>query len=208
MFGEYGDINQDKLKVFYDAEFTGLHQNTTLISIGLLTENGEYFYAEFTDYDQSQCDDWIKNNVIDNLILKHGSGVSISGNNIMVKGPKSYVKGYLLDWLSKYKDSGKHLQFYSDCYAYDWMLFNDLICDDGKALNLPNYIYYIPMDLSTTMQMHDVDPDITREEFIGYQYIEDIKQNYPFNEMGDNFKHNSLWDAYVCRACFSILMHG
>ena len=33
-------------KIFFDTEFTGLHQKTTLISIGLIAETGETFYAE------------------------------------------------------------------------------------------------------------------------------------------------------------------
>ena len=39
-------------KIFLDTEFTGLHKNTTLISLGLVSECGKTFYAEFTDYDQ------------------------------------------------------------------------------------------------------------------------------------------------------------
>ena len=50
-----------------DSEFTGLHQNTTLISIGLVSECGKTFYAEFNDYDFNQVDDWLKENVINNL---------------------------------------------------------------------------------------------------------------------------------------------
>ena len=56
-----------KTKIFFDTEFTGLHQNTTLISIGLVAETGQTFYAELTDYDKNQIDDWLKTNVIDNL---------------------------------------------------------------------------------------------------------------------------------------------
>jgi len=44
------------MKIFFDTEFTGLHQNTTLISIGLVTEQEHSFYAEFDDYDKSQVD--------------------------------------------------------------------------------------------------------------------------------------------------------
>jgi hypothetical protein len=36
-------------KLFLDTEFTGLHQNTTLISIGLIADTGDN--AELTDYD-------------------------------------------------------------------------------------------------------------------------------------------------------------
>jgi len=42
-----------KTKIFFDTEFTGLHQNTTLISIGLISECGKTFYAELTDYDKT-----------------------------------------------------------------------------------------------------------------------------------------------------------
>lgn len=55
------------MKIFFDTEFTGLRQDTTLISIGLISETGDTFYAEFTDFDRSMCDDWIEENVIKNL---------------------------------------------------------------------------------------------------------------------------------------------
>ena len=55
--------------IFLDTEFTGLHKNTTLISIGLKSECGKTFYAEFTDFDKSQVDGWIQRNVIDKLFL-------------------------------------------------------------------------------------------------------------------------------------------
>ena len=62
-------INFSLMKIFFDTEFTGLHQKTTLISIGLISEDGSTFYAEFTDYDKSQIDDWIEKNVIANLTI-------------------------------------------------------------------------------------------------------------------------------------------
>ena len=34
------------MKIFFDTEFTGLVQNTKLISIGMVDENGRAFYAE------------------------------------------------------------------------------------------------------------------------------------------------------------------
>ena len=44
-------------KIFFDCEFTGLHQNTSLISIALISECGKIFYAEFNDYYEEQVDD-------------------------------------------------------------------------------------------------------------------------------------------------------
>lgn len=55
--------------LFFDTEFTGLHKDTNLISIGIVSEDGKKFYAEFCDYDRTKCDDWILENVISNLYL-------------------------------------------------------------------------------------------------------------------------------------------
>ena len=100
----------------------------------------------------------------------------------------------------------KQIQIYCDCYAYDWMLFNKLICDDGLALNLPDFIYYIPMDLSTALQFNGIDPDITREEYLGKDAVEQLQTYDIFRSMGENCKHNSLWDAAVCMRCFVKLL--
>ena len=58
------------MNLYFDTEFTGLHKDTTLISLGIIADNDERFYAEFTDYDRNQCDNWIKKNVIKNLFLE------------------------------------------------------------------------------------------------------------------------------------------
>ena len=31
------------MKIFFDTEFTGLHKDTTIISIGMISENGKKF---------------------------------------------------------------------------------------------------------------------------------------------------------------------
>lgn len=49
-------------KVFFDTEFTGLHQNTTLISIGLISDCGKSFYAELNEFDIAQLNDWLNEN--------------------------------------------------------------------------------------------------------------------------------------------------
>lgn len=52
------------MNLFFDTEFTGLHQNTTLISIGIVSECGKTFYAECLDFDESQVNEWIRENVL------------------------------------------------------------------------------------------------------------------------------------------------
>ena len=84
------------MKIFFDTEFTGLHKDTTLISIGLIDENGRTFYGEFSDYDESKCDDWIRENVIKHLKWsKEGpveDFVNIYVNSWESFGSKEYIK--------------------------------------------------------------------------------------------------------------------
>lgn len=56
--------------LFFDTEFTGLRKGTTLISLGIVADNGKKFYAEFTDFNWEYVDEWIQKNVLDNFILK------------------------------------------------------------------------------------------------------------------------------------------
>ena len=58
------------MKVFLDTEFTGLHQYTSLLSIGLVDEDGRTFYAEISDYDFTQMNDWLLNNVMNHMMFE------------------------------------------------------------------------------------------------------------------------------------------
>lgn len=161
------------MKVFFDTEFTGLHANTTLMSIGLVDEEGRTFYAELNDYDKSQVDEWLENNVVANF----------TGENTM---NMQQLKLELAEWLAVY-DS---VEIWSDCLAYDWVLFNSIF---GTAFDIPENIYYIPFDICTMMKIKGVDPDINREEY-AFNAVPAIAQ-----------KHNALWDAQVIRACYENL---
>lgn len=156
------------MKVFFDTEFTGLHQDTTLMSIGLVDENGRTFYCELDDYDKSGVDDWIKKNVVDNF----------TGENV---GNMTYLKDSLGEWLAVYDQ----VEMWSDCYAYDWMLFCQIW---GHAFNVPKNVYYIPFDLATLLKVKGYDPDTSREGLAG------------FDE--DQSKHNALHDALMIKACY------
>jgi len=105
-------------KLFFDTEFTGLHQKTTLISIGIVSDCGKTFYAEFTDYDKKQVDEWLQTNVIDNLYL------SVMDNNASLNewrliANTEAIKEALERWIEQFES----VQVWSDCLSYDWVLF-------------------------------------------------------------------------------------
>lgn len=181
------------MKVFFDTEFTGLHQNTTLISIGLIDENDRTFYAEFGDYDHLQTDQWIQENVIKNLRFhdnlntkKDWCNIGANQNITESYGNREHIAAILQDWFVKYD----HVEMWSDCLSYDWVLFNQLW---GHAFNIPKNIYYIPFDICTLFRIKDIDPDINREEFA--------------NMTEGAEKHNALWDAKVIKECYQKLIN-
>jgi hypothetical protein len=171
-------------KVFFDTEFTGLHQNTTLISIGLISECGKTFYAELTDYDESQVDDWLRENVISKLTLQNEGYVG-SYDAMNVRGNMELLQTKLRDWLNQFE----HVKMWSDCLSYDWVLFNSIF---GTAFDIPKNVYYIPFDICTLFEMKDIDPDINRETFA--------------HDVYGGAKHNALWDARVIKMCYDKLM--
>jgi hypothetical protein len=122
-----------------------------------------------------------------------------------MKGNTTDISEALLNWLNnEYMVTKREIQFYTDCYAYDWVLLNNLICPDRDALQLPKGLYYIPVDLSTAMQCMQINPDVTREEFPKQEDVKQIKESEPFKTISENndMKHNCLWDAFIARECF------
>ncbi|AMB18612.1 Rnase H [Bacillus phage Eldridge] len=176
------------MRLYLDTEFTGLHQHTTLISIGIKAANGKKFYAESTTYDPNQVDDWIKDNVIDNLIFNGTEDFTQHlGDHTYVKGPEDVIAVQLAKWLTQFNQ----VEIWSDCLAYDLVLFNQLF---GGALSVPDCVYYIYYDICTLFKMFGIDPDISREAFID----KPIK----------GVKHSALYDAEVIEACYDKLVRN
>ncbi len=191
-------------RIFLDFEFTGLHQETTPISLGIISDCEKTFYAEFSDYKRRQVDHWIEENVIKKLRFPQPFGEKAehyiasraknnpvgndiyAGYSVELYGNKSDIRKELERWLKQFD----RVEVWGDCLAYDWMLFCQIF---GHAFNIPKNVYYIPFDLCTLLKSRGVDPDINREDFARggeYWYTEDQIQ-----------KHNALWDAKVIKAC-------
>ena len=202
------------MKIFFDTEFTGLHKDTTIISIGLIDENGRTFYGEFSDYDESQCDNWIRENVIKHLKwCKEGpveDFVNIYVNSWEAFGSKEYIKIVLSEWLSKYDE----VDLVSDCCHYDMVLFIDIF---GDAWSIPDVVnpacHDINQDIAKYFDISEKEAfDLSREKFIEKVNIDrqDDQNNFDISEgekiiniEGD--KHNSLYDAKVIKEIYEIV---
>jgi hypothetical protein len=186
--------NKNMTKVFFDTEFTGLHQGATLVSIGLVAETGQQFYAEFDDYDVSQVDEWLQGNVIDKLWLNY-QGNAAFPEEWYIRGNKQEIKEALTVWLKQFEQ----VEMWSDCLSYDWVLFCQLF---GHAFNIPKNVHYIPFDICTSFKENGIDPDINREQFAG-----EVEIKFPKPIYNGVWKHNALWDAFVIKACYNKLQN-
>lgn len=202
------------MKIFFDTEFTGLHKDTTLISIGLIDKYGRTFYGEFSDYDESKCDNWIRENVIKHLKWsKEGpveNFVNIYDNALEAFGSKEYIKIVLTEWLSKYNN----VELVSDCCHYDMVLFIDIF---GDAWSIPDVVNPVCHDINQDIAKYfDISEreafDLSREKIIEKVNIDNqdnanhfdmSKSQKIINIEGD--KHNALYDAKVIKEIYKIV---
>ncbi len=180
------DLN--KKIVFYDLEYTTKHQFTSPISIGMVSSNGsKEFYAEFTDYDYSQVDQWVQKNVIDLLTLqdKNDGFLEKSSSKTLVKWNVEHVlcsSGGLNDWISQW---GPLVIMASFGNSYDWVLFREMF---KKAnIDFPLFISKWTIDIASIYMDYGNDPN-EREDF---------KEHYL--GIGTELKHNALFDAQVAQ---------
>lgn len=196
------------INIYFDTEFTQLCKNTTLISIGLIADNGRYFYAEFTDYNKDLVNDWIEENVIANLKFKDDNYNSYYAKSIFnhkndycdmyknvcsveCKGSKSFISNELIKWLKGFDATeDNYIQFVSDVCNYDFVLIIDLLWE--CALYAPNWIspycHDINQDIASYYHITDKEAfNMTREDIVAF-------------DDDERCKHNSLYDARVIKA--------
>ena len=200
------------MKVYFDCEFTGLTKNCDLISIGLVSETGQGFYAEFMDYDEDKILDkkWMNFNVINNLFLKANEEdfeiiTRDRPYSIFFKRDDGYwIKNALLDWFNGLKESKlnrNEIQLYSDCSHFDFVLFLSLF---GSALDLPEFISPVCHDINLDIANHLNIPeskafDINRNRLADSfsfrdRLVENLKEVLNLKLKGLS-RHNSFVDA-------------
>lgn len=182
--------------VFFDTEFTGLHKNTTLVSIGLVFEN-RLFYAELSDYDRSQVDTWLQQNVISKLSLSSDKEIETT-ETTLIYGDKTRVRDKLLEWLNSISMTDD-IQFVSDVCHYDFVLLIDLLF--GNAINIPSNISKCCLDLNGLIADR-----LGISDNLAFEYSRE-KLLYELNCKNVSLvdKHNAIYDAVVIRVLWDKL---
>ena len=182
-------------KVFFDLEFTGLHKLTTPISIAMVAEDGRSFYAEFTDFDKFQIDDYVRQHVLTKRLLSDfnvGTDYQPDSNEVIMKGDIDKIFTAVTKWLTVYAEDG--VQMWGDMLAYDWVLFINIF---GSGQALPSFIDVIPLDLCTALKLCGEDPHVDRLVFAyGEENAESAKKE----------QNNALFDAKTSIEIYKKLM--
>ena len=193
------------MNLYFDTEFTGLQKDTTLISLGIIAEDGHCFYAKFTDYNQEQVNDWIEENVLAKLELS--KEITDLYDIYEVEGTKEEIKEALLYWLGELDDT--HFDLVSDVCHYDMILFIDIF---GGAFDLPEFIspacYDINQDIYYNTRSMSEAFDANRELLLKDLVENSVDDVYyamlPILELTDTSKHNSLYDAIIIKALYEM----
>jgi len=222
------------LKVYFDCETTSLLDDAKLISIGLITDCNNIFYAELNDYDYRldtdpynsfdkndiAVDKWTYDNIIQKLIFKEffADDTKCFDNTIQIyKAGSENIALFLKEWLKHINTNNKIVCFYGDN-----------ICHTGKFLFrlLPKLscldMINMPIDLFTSFALNDVYYWRDRYQYVwchsldsAKSYLDDVKiihrmlnnnTELDANKSIIDFKHNALYDALTIKHCFKCLL--
>ena len=160
------------LLLFLDTEFTNLDEPRHLISLGLVAETGEKFYAELTDgWQLKDCSPFVWKNILP--LLEEGAA----------QMDRATAADSLARWISSFK---RPVRIVSDAKEFDWPLLQTLLEGCWPANLLPGCISFHTSFFAI---------DFTNQ-------LELERQRYFFNRRritGRMLEHHALYDAQALR---------
>lgn len=102
------------MRIFFDTEFIEDGKTIELLSIGLVREDGQYYYAEPEETDRDRASPWVRENVLP-----------------FMTGPKEQRKNIAADIV---RFAGEKPEFWAYYADYDWVALCQLY---GTMMQLP-----------------------------------------------------------------------
>jgi hypothetical protein len=124
------------MRFFYDCEFIENGSTIDLISIGIVAENGEYFYAISTEFKKRKASQWVKDNVLAHLpprvpaLLPPWGSPRVWEESLAWKSRKQIRDG-VLAFVNSFEGKPEFWGYYS---AYDHVALCQLF---GTMMDLP-----------------------------------------------------------------------
>ncbi len=145
------------MKYFLDTEFIEKPGLIELISIGIATENDRTFYAENITFDERNADEWITENVLENLKWWNARDHTMNLGDFRhddtcyeVFGNQTLIKNSLL-YFFRGDLSPEFWGYYAD---YDWVIFCWIF---GRMIDLPKHFPKYCRDLKQLLDESNKD---------------------------------------------------
>lgn len=165
------------IHVFLDTEFTDLAGDSKLISIGLVTADGERtFYAELTDsYLLKDCSQFVKNEVIP-LLDAQPLIEPIYYKNVHAGMTLDVLSKHLGYWFAALQDP---IQIWTDSPNYDWRYIQQIFSHSGMPFNLlPSPNSLLTDDTSQNIRFQNaVDEAFDKNHFRLHHALDDALAN-------------------------------
>ena len=131
------------MRFFFDTEFHEDKHGIELISIGIVKESGDSYYAVNKSYDQNRATAWLKENVVAKI------------------EPANYSFPYYKSEVDIRKDllafCDEMLEVWGYCSAHDWYLLCRLM---GGMMNKPVHWPWVCFDIAQTLFEHNIQKTI------------------------------------------------
>lgn len=182
------------MKFYIDTEFSEQPGSIKLISIGIISEWGDTFYAESSEIKKEDCNDWVQENVLPKLYfwgktdavemieVSPEKKIEAFSRTVIIQhakvfGDSAAIKKQLLNWFDLCIQNRPiaGFEFWAYFADYDWVVFCWIF---GRMIDLPEHFPKYCLDLKQEMHRSKLSGDWKRE-----------KCPDPINE------HNALTDA-------------
>jgi len=143
------------MRIWFDTEFIEDGKTIDLISIGMVADDGRTYYAESLECDYNRANDWVKANVLPQLV---------GGNWLR---PRSAIARDIVAF------AGDRPEFWAYYADYDWVALCQLF---GTMMDLPNGW---PMYCRDIKQLCDDlgNPPLPKQESREHNALDDAQWN-------------------------------
>ena len=178
-------------KFFLDTEFLENGKTIDLISIGIVTDEREYYAVsnEF-DFEAAKNDAWIYENVLMPLFMDDNNfeedGITFE-NLLTFSKDRNTIKQEILEFV------GEHPVFYGYYCDYDWIAFCQLF---GKMIDLPKGFPMYMIDLKQIVDYFRLHKDWLRYEVptrIEHNALIDARWNMRLYEKLKEFEQTKIF---------------
>lgn len=168
------------MKYFLDTEFMEEPCTIDLISIGIVSETGEKFYAINKECNLDKASDWVKDNVLKNMPqYNYKNNCWRSDFDIFIMNKKE-IRNSILNFIKD--DNPEFWAYYAD---YDWVVFCWLF---GRMIDLPKNFPMYCKDLKQEIDRLGI-IDIPIKQIDEHNSLADaLWVNKVYNYIVDNYK--------------------